>query len=331
MFSELTKLLDRNFATGFVLPSAALLIITAYLLQSFGVITFPALLTGQTPLAETVLFGFLSWATGVVLNAVNLGVYRLLEGYGKKGNPFHYFLALELNRYRQLQKDVEAAREKAWNLKEGTPEREAAEDYWSRLQQKKAQEFPDAEEWILPTAFGNAIRAFEVYSRVMYGLEGIEGWPRLLSVIPADFRTELDTAQTKTNMWLNFWFISVLIILEYVVLVLVQKRVEVVGIIPVVIVFAVFAVQRATAAAISWGEFAKAAFDIYLPDLAAKLGYEVPKTRPEARIFWQTFTSAFIYRRPDYLDKLDRYIIKPKLQEPPRIIYVSSHPRLRGH
>jgi hypothetical protein len=63
----------------------------------------------------------------------------------------------------------------------------------------------------LPTRFGNAIRSFEVYSRIIYGLEAIDGWPRLLAVIPADYRQAIDDAKAQVDFWVNIWMGSLLI------------------------------------------------------------------------------------------------------------------------
>ena len=44
------------------------------------------------------------------------------------------------------------------------------------------ENFPDDIEWVLPTRLDNLIRAFEVYPRVVYGLDSIPAWPRLQAV-----------------------------------------------------------------------------------------------------------------------------------------------------
>ena len=77
-------------------------------------------------------------------------------------------------------------------------------------------QFPDEEAWLLPTSFGNTIRAFEVYPRVMYGLDAIPGWLRILAVIPKDYRESVDNAKAQVDFWLNLWFLSILMIFEYV-------------------------------------------------------------------------------------------------------------------
>lgn len=54
------------------------------------------------------------------------------------------------------------------------------------------------------------------------------------------------------------------------------------------------AIDRARA----WGETVKSAFDLYLPALARKLGYELPTTGGERRRFWSAVNSSFVYQKP---------------------------------
>src|SRR5712692_4078105 len=79
-----------------------------------------------------------------------------------------------------------------------------------------AERFPPEEDQLLPTAFGNTIKAFETYPDVMYGFDAIEGWTRLLAVIPKDYRELIETTKAETDFWVNLWFISLLILCECV-------------------------------------------------------------------------------------------------------------------
>src|SRR4029079_17509458 len=80
---------------------------------------------------------------------------------------------------------------------------------------RMAGDFPDDEASVLPTKFGNTIRAFEVYSRVVYGIESIYGWSRLLGVGPADYPEMMDNEKAQVDFWVNVWFESCLIVLVY--------------------------------------------------------------------------------------------------------------------
>ena len=61
---------------------------------------------------------------------------------------------------------------------------------------------------LLPTSFGNIIRVIEIYPRVMYGFESIEGWARLLAVIPTDYRNLINAAKSDIDFWINIFFLA---------------------------------------------------------------------------------------------------------------------------
>ena len=84
-------------------------------------------------------------------------------------------------------------------------------------------QYPDDEFWLLPTSFGNSIRAFEVYSRIMYGIDAIEGWSRLLAVIPTEYLEKINDSKANVAFWVNNLFLGGLAFLGYFVLALYTK------------------------------------------------------------------------------------------------------------
>mgnify|MGYP006193474647 CR=1 FL=1 len=59
-------------------------------------------------------------------------------------------------------------------------------------------------------------------------------------------------------------------------------------------------------AAEQWGEWVKAAFDVFLPALCHKLGYKKPRTAEDERKFWLSFSQGTAYRYFDSLRDLDK-------------------------
>jgi len=74
------------------------------------------------------------------------------------------------------------------------------------------------------TSFGNAVRAFEDYPRVLYGFESINGWSRLNAVIPKSYQDILGNKRAMTDFWVNVWFVSLLTIVEYSVVTIKEHR-----------------------------------------------------------------------------------------------------------
>jgi hypothetical protein len=177
--------------------------------------------------------------------------------------------------------------------------------------QRLATHFPAEERFILPFAFGNSLRACEAYPLAMYGFEATVGWTRLQAVLPREWRELLDGAKARMDLWVNLWFLSLVLAAEYGALAFSTGRVEGSWILLAALggagIFSFFARQEA----VQWGEMVKASFDVFLPELRQKLGLGAPTSRKMERSMWTAYSQAILYRLPGSL---------PALQSPPRPI-----------
>jgi hypothetical protein len=176
-----------------------------------------------------------------------------------------------------------------------------------------AESFPDHEDFVLPTAFGNALRAFEVYPRVMYGLESIDGWPRILAILPKEYRELVDDAKAQVDWWVNLIVVSVFFLIEFWIVIFVRWKFALGSfymvlntVIPIIIFIVVirFLIGRATSSAVDWGGYVKSTFDIYRFELAESLGVDSPKNRNAELELWKDFSQAILFRVPHKLPKL---------------------------
>jgi hypothetical protein len=298
LLGELPKLFGRNFAVGFLLPAAVLMPTALLVAGSFNnqilEVTVKEVnsFRSHPSTLDLTLFLFFLWISGILLLALNTAIIRLKEGYGK-WNPANLWKSLERRRFnRQNERLRDLDREYRAGLSsdaEITKER-------NEVGQLLANRFPDREDLVLPTAFGNTIRAFEAYSRVLYGLDSIPTWPRLLMVMSTESRDLIETAKAQMDFWVNVWFLSLLILAEYVALSLITGKIGNPWSLLFIIVM-LFASNRARAAAAEWGETVKAAFDVYLLDLREKLGLEQDLDREAEQQQWTSLSVAMIYRR----------------------------------
>lgn len=306
MFGELPKLFDRNFVIGFFLPVAifitfSILIVNPYPL-GVQVIDFlkSDLLVGTTAL------GLLSWVGGIVLLALNRDLYRTMEGY-RKYNPLKLFGWMEKRRYESMISELEKLNDEfreCINSKTEFPIKSRTRR--NELMRQLAEEFPDKEEYLLPTPFGNVLRSFEVYPRYMYGFEAIDGWGRLLAVIPKDYLELIDAARAQVDFWVNLGVVFILLQIEYIVLAFITRTPLQWWVVLLFIVLGTLAPLRATSAAREWGDFVKSAFDVYRFKLLESLGIDLPKNREEERVLWTKYSQAIIYRLPDTLPDLKK-------------------------
>lgn len=338
MFSELPKLFERNFAIGFFLPTAVFVAINLFALLPESVLFSKLLIfLKKDILIGTTITGLTVWLCAVFLLVLNRDIYRILEGYGIL-NPARFFGYFERKHYQKINQDLSDLNKKWKQLHEKLGEVNESiespkkiscadatknkqkikkaivmnESQRAKLMREKAERFPDDEKWLLPTAFGNTIRAFEVYPRVMYGLDAIPGWERLLAVIPKDYRTFIDDAKAQTDFWVNLWFFNLILLFEYAIVYAFIRSYNPFCFLPIAVfvLFAFFTSYRARLAAAEWGQTIKASFDVFLPDLYEKLCFQYPLSRGEERQNLKSFSQAILYRSESSMH--DRALSKRK-------------------
>jgi hypothetical protein len=300
LFGELPKLFDRDFVIAFFLPATILVAASLGMGSAFGLLPRLLSISRTDILQAATILGVASWLGGVLLLVLNYNLFRLFEGYGNY-NPLRYFERFEKNKYERMQESIGKLREE---IKEKSSDAEeevmliklrAQRD---RLLAAQVENYPSDPKRILPTAFGNAIRGFEDYPTDMYGVDSIMVWVRLLAVIPKDYRELIDAAKAQTDFWLNLWFLGFLILIEYIFLVIYSSQLKMIWCPLAAIGFAWMSAKAARGAAISWGDYIKASFDLFLPDLRAKLQLPFPKDITEERKLWTRFSQVVIYHQP---------------------------------
>lgn len=296
MFGELAKLFDRNFAVGYFLPFAVFLAATLNIAAEYGLSLKIIHQLNDNLLIGTTTLGLLSWVGGICLLALNRSVIRFLEGYGDY-NPLNLFKFIEVRRFKKVKAEAERLHEEYEASGSDFPPYKLKK--LIRYSLERVERFPDTEHWLLPTPFGNTIRAFEVYPRVMYGVEGIMGWVRLLTVIPGDYRELVDTAKAQVDFWVNLGLLSAVFLAEYVALVMTLGDLRSTWLLILMIFIWVVSAFRAQRAASQWGELVKAAFDVYLPELYKKLELPTPTDEKDKRSIWTEYSQAVVYENPE--------------------------------
>ncbi len=315
MFGELPKILDRNFAIGYLLPASVFVLAEASFvvwMKWWSWLQFVSRTKDGTLELSilTYLLFMLALVLALGLLVLNYGTIRLLEGYFWLHPP----KALEKSRFRRLDKKIEHL-ESRYRENPMGPCAERILERRGRLLQEKATRFPNLEKHLLPSAFGNTIRAFEVYSGVVYGLDAIPGWERLVAIVPRDHLQVIDSAKAEMDVWVNTWLLSSIAgLMGGSVAVLSEWRSSVPTVwlakqgIPLrelnkSVIFAVASLvvayvstYLARGAAKRWGSLVKATFDVFLPALRKRLGFPPFASREDERSFWTEFSKAFIYR-----------------------------------
>jgi hypothetical protein len=296
MLSSVSKLADKAFVMGFLLP-ALLAVFTAvnvfHCPPWFHELCTPS---EKNPFADLTYIALVVWFLAVLLLAVNYWAYRLLEGY----LPPLSWLAPLRDWHKRRFTDLTAERAR---LRELGIMREA-----SRIKTFLINRYPSRVEQVLPTAFGNAIRAFEMYPSDIYGADSISLWPRLGSVIPSSFQAIVNDARAQVDFFVNVCCLSLLLGAAAVIKLVAEwggtrfaawpedgTQLATTAIVASAISAAayVWSIGRVT----DWGNLVKTSFDCYLPALAKQLGYVLPSSEADREQFWRDVGQLTLYHQ----------------------------------
>jgi hypothetical protein len=322
MLGSLPKLFDKNFVIGFYLPTLLALIGTAWAFPGLTVLDpVRSLAVSEKKLGDLTYLAVVVWVVSILLMSVNYIQYRLLEGYLP---PVSWLLPLRwwhrwrfrrvTCRYDRLTRRWEEAKGKGQDFP--LREKNRAADLLEFL----VTHYPRTEAQIMPTSFGNKIRAFEAYPFEVYGADSIPVWPRLASVIPKDFagllddaRAQVDCFVTLTNLyslivlvslagaaynadWLHLPIWNAQVFFDELCAFFGPAGVRHIVVAAIGLVVTAFVYWRATALAMAWGELVKSAFDCYLPALIKQLGFGMPPYE-ERREFWKEVNALILFER----------------------------------
>ncbi len=296
---DLPKLFDRNFVIGFFLPLAVFLAAAAWFAEALGVYRGGKALV----IANPFLSGFLVWLGAVLLLGVNRQIVRALEGYGRY-NPIRLWHVVEVRRYKSFHKRLDDLNDRFFCASE--EEKELIRSKRSKLLAVLSERFPGSLEHVLPTAFGNVLRAFESYPRIIYGFEGVCGWSRLLAVVPKDYRDLIDSARAQVDFWLNAWALSSFFCFVSIGAIASSRAYRLAPFAAGAALVWWISSRCSRTAAAGWGEMVKAAFDVFLPTLRIQLGYKEEMTRAEERELWVGFSNVMTFRLQESLPEAQK-------------------------
>ncbi|MGC9400213.1 MAG: hypothetical protein ACP5HM_13910 [Anaerolineae bacterium] len=94
--------------------------------------------------------------------------------------------------------------------KENTLRLKQLEDERYYLLSEMHLRFPFSREAVLPTAFGNLLRAAEAYAGDRYGIDAVRLWPRLIHVIPQSYYEKVEQSNNGLAFLINCSILSLL-------------------------------------------------------------------------------------------------------------------------
>lgn len=304
MLTGLPRLLGRGFLIGFVLPATVFML--ALKVIDVGFDTGALDVSKDADVLGIVIIPFAILFLAILLLALNRPIVRTLEGYGHL-NPFRLLLPYRLRIFTDRvqpvldeKKRLDEARKTDAGVQSGMP-------HFSKRLREAVQFYPDESEHVLPTRLGNVMRAFEVYSRVVYGLESVQGWNRLQLLLPKQVAEQVRDSRAMLDFIVSILALSVAILIVYATVAW-RAHALPVKVIPLAATLSVaLAWSYLPTAAIQWGETVKSVFDMQRHRLAGDLGLEVPLDPAEEAKMWRGVSLMMIYRSSEAFNSLSKY------------------------
>lgn len=289
---------------GWILPTALNLAVfqvaIAPSLSRPGFLNLPQGKTTVTLLVVAVLFG-------LVLNALQTPLYRLLEGYALWPAPLYERGCTMQRRRRQRMADRLTSPVASSSIRRA-------------LLREKLARYPDSDDQITPTRLGNAIRRLENYGYDRYRLDTQVLWNELTSSVPDWVRKQNDAARATVDFFVALLYGHAVMCVAALAalagphahrMVLIVTAVCLAGLVPVWYHAAVTATDE-------WAAAVRALVNLGRKPLANALGLLLPKDLQEERTMWQLVTR--MSRRPyapAARDALMPYRVEQPNDQPP--------------
>jgi len=293
MLAELPRLLGRSFLIGFALPATLFLLVVKAIDHSFKIdlLVFPK----DADVLGIVVIPFAIMFIAILLLAINTPIVRALAGY-RRLKPFDILLACQIKKFKEGVEPLLTEQSRLDDLRKSDSSAQSGLTNFSNGLSWAVMSYPDEAAFVLPTKFGNAMRAFEVYARAVYGIEAIQVWNRLALLLPSEVKDRVKDGRSMLDFLVNILFLATCTIVIYVVLLIWMRRVAA-WIIPTSsLVTICLALACLPTAAKQWGEMVKSVFDLYRGLLAENLGLTLPKDPCEEVNMWREVSRMMVFR-----------------------------------
>jgi len=297
MLSSVSKLVDKAFVVGFLLPALLAVFTALNVLHCPSWFSELCTVKPDDPFGNLTYVALVVWTVAVLLLSLNFYAYRLLEGY----LPPVSWLA-SLKRWHQL-------RARRWATERLQLRAMGNKKAGGKIQLRLLSLYPSNESEFLPTLFGNAIRAFELYPRDLYGVDSISGWERLQAVIPSSYQQLINDAHSQVDFFVNLCLLTVLLALlaagkllagafafQFISEPAESTTLATTAVVSLVVAWVAY--KCSIGRIIAWGDLVKSAFDCYLPALGKQLGYDLPASEAKRKQFWFDVSVMMLYRTP---------------------------------
>jgi len=153
---------------------------------------------------------------GYTLTALNTFILKFFEGYVFLHRfPFmRWGYARKANKLIEqrevLRNEIELLAQKKKRSREEQLTLDALKTTYYSVVTIYDQSYPPPNAEIMPTKFGNILKASEAYAGTRYGIDSVQFWPRLWHVIPSNYQQTIENARNELSFLVNMSALSVL-------------------------------------------------------------------------------------------------------------------------
>ncbi len=292
-FSDFSSLFSRQFLIGFLAaPLAGLFLLSQLVSDNW----LPSAYRAASASTQVIIIGAVALFVALLLSGLQYPLTRLLEGYplerGQRAPVLRRVYVWRLRHWQEVFDRLTAALDGP-----AGPERTRAAVRLNRC-------FPAKRESLLPTEFGNVLRAFETHPRRRYGLDGIAIWPRVAMLLSESERADVNEASTDVQFFVNLLVVTVLVggvlaadaashatsVSEAVL-----RALLVTG---GTLAAGAMCWRASIGAGRRWGSSVRAAFDLHRLELYERLGTKTPRTVAEDQVIGRAINRLFLFAEP---------------------------------
>lgn len=151
--------------------------------------------------------------------------------------------------------------------------------------------FPERDEDLQPTLFGNIIASASEHPRIAYSMEGRVWWARLSPLLPESFQDTLASAQSPMMALFNLSIVCCLLALVTILLgILTSSWLTAVAFAACSLVLARLAYRAAVSQAAEVSSMLCVAFDLYRYEILDQLDRPHPENLADERTLWKQLT-----------------------------------------
>ncbi|MFZ3328455.1 MAG: hypothetical protein WA231_22365 [Methylocella sp.] len=241
-----------------------------------------------------VFFTLITGALAISLSSLSTILYRFLEGYLWP----RWLQEWGLKRERARKKALHAAvRGSGWR---------------HNIALENLSRYPMDDRQILPTRFGNAIRAFESYGKTRFNMDSQTLWHELVAVAPPYIQSEIDSAQSSVDFFVALFYLSLFFCIACLVLGAIEHF-KLLLAVPAFLL-AILCYWLAIKALHAWSYPIRALVNLGRVKLADSLGLMLPDTIEKEKEMWGLVTRYVYYASPEYGEPLNAYRKPPTEQ-----------------